>query len=53
MEPQARLSDLLRIGAEPAYQTQEAPETAYRMRGADGRNQTWSMDFMADQLADG
>ena len=38
-----------------AHQAQKAAEAAQagRVGGARGPNQTWSMDFMQDQLADG
>ena len=55
MEPQAGVPDLLRAGAEPAHQAKKAAASGpSRTRWRCQRpNQTWSMDFMQDQLADG
>jgi len=54
LEPQTRLSDLLRVRAEPPIRPKkrlkrDKPEP---LAVPDSPNETWSMDFMADQLAD-
>lgn len=54
MEPQTRLSDLLRVGVEPADQTRKRlkRDKLDALAVPDAPNVTWSMDFMADRLGD-
>ena len=54
LEPQAGPPDLLRAGAEPADQTKTTVEArqADELAVPEAPNLVWSMDFMADRLAD-
>uniref|UniRef100_A4WSE6 Integrase, catalytic region n=1 Tax=Cereibacter sphaeroides (strain ATCC 17025 / ATH 2.4.3) TaxID=349102 RepID=A4WSE6_CERS5 len=55
LEPQAGPPDLLRAGAEPAHQasTQAQAREPEELAVPEAPNLVWSMDFMADRLADG
>jgi transposase InsO family protein len=54
LEPQTRVSDLLRTGAEPADKPKKRlkRDKPGPLAVLDAPNDTWSMDFMVDQLAD-